>query len=193
MIDSLQTLEESAARWFAANLTNFFFPFVNPKSSMPARYKYFISFFLVKSCCSDDLESFCYYGFYSPLLTISLCFPLFSAFISMLAVVNDIKSTKSRILNPESWILAQWGALAKLTLLFLKKKGSFRVTKVAIIWHSSARVTFLSLGIFFLAFWFEKESSLCKKILFSWIIFLEKIFEADLKTWTRIDYIADYF
>ena len=149
MIDSLQTLEESAARWFEANLTNFFFPFVNPKSSMLARYKYFIFFFLVKSCCSDDLESFCYYGQYSLLLFsynhVNLCFPLFSAFISMLAVVNDIKSTKSRILNPESWILAQWGALAKLTLLFLKKKGSFRVPKVAIIWHFNMQGCLFSL------------------------------------------------
>ena len=78
-------------------------------------------------------------------------------------------------------VMAQWGALANLMSLFLKKKDSFRVTKV-IIWHPNARVTVVFLSLFFLVF-------VSKKSLYTkYIISLETIFKAEMKTWTGIDY-----
>ena len=84
------------------------FLFVNLKSSMPAHYKYFPFFFLVKSCGSDHLESICY-DHYAHLLfslrNVNLCSLYILLFISMLAVVNDINSAK--IKNLASWICTE--------------------------------------------------------------------------------------
>ena len=71
--------------------------FANLKSSMPAHYKYFNFFFLVKSSGrygSDHLESICYYGDCAPLLF--SCIHLCSLYFLLLVTHVSFNKTSAK-------------------------------------------------------------------------------------------------